>query len=83
MKQICFRAEALPNDYGAPVVKDCKDLLKIVKQIVGAFDLMVATDKAKIDDAYMPKLVKNGQGRLEGKGDQRLGDQKPDVRRGQ
>lgn len=58
MKQICFRAEALPNDYGAPVVKDCTDLLKIVKQIVGAFDLMVATDKAKVDDACMPKLVK-------------------------
>ena len=58
MKQICFRAEALPNDCGAPVVKDCKDLLNIVKQIVGAFDLMVATDKAKNDDAYMPKIVK-------------------------
>ena len=67
MKQTCFRDEALPNDYGAPVVKDCKDLLRIVKQIVGAFDLMVATDNAKIDDEYRPKLVKNGQGRLEGK----------------
>ena len=58
-KQIVHRANKAPNDYGAPLVRDCAANLQVLKQIIEAVDVMVVTDKADIDDEYMPKLVKN------------------------
>ena len=40
-----------------PLVRDRTANLKVLKQIIEAFDVMVVTDKADIGDSYMPKLV--------------------------